>query len=205
MDHMDEKDIRIVHKELSFKKYLKVETYDLTHRRFDGTWMPQIRREVVRRGAAVGVLLYDPDRDCVVMIEQFRIGPYVAGRPPWVMEIVAGLIEDGETPADVARRETEEEAGCQVTEFVPVYDYIVSPGCIDETVQMFCGRVDSSKAGGHFGVSEEGEDIKVSVLKADEAWAELEAGRMGNSLTIIALLWLKLNRDELRRRWGKSP
>jgi ADP-ribose pyrophosphatase len=202
----NDKDIRVIRRETSFKKYLGIETYDIAHRRFDGGWM-EIRREVLRRGAAVGALLYDPDRDALVMIEQFRIGPYVTGRPAWMTEIVAGLVKPDEDPVEVARRETEEEAGCQVTDLFPVYDYVVSPGCMDETVAIYCGRVDSTKAGGHFGLPHEGEDIRVRVLAVDLALAELEQGKMGNSLTIIALLWIRLNREKLRQRWlaGSVP
>lgn len=199
---MNDDDVRVRRRESSYQAYLRVETYHLTHRRFDGDWMPEIRREVLRRGAAVAVMLYDPDRDTVLLIEQFRIGAYVNGRPPWAMEIVAGMVEPGEEPADVARRETREEAGCEVLDLVPVYDYLVSPGCMDETVTLFCGRIDSDGLGGHHGLSEEGEDIRVVVKPFDDAWAELNRGGLDNSITVIGMLWLKLNRDELRRRWA---
>jgi ADP-ribose pyrophosphatase len=201
---MDNKtDIRVTGQRRTYDGYLKVEEYRLEHRRFDGTWMPEIKREIVRRGKAVAVVLYDPQRDAVVLIEQFRIGPFVNGEPAWLTEIVAGLVEQGEDPADVARRETMEEAGCEVLDLVPMCSYIVSPGCIDETVTMFCGRVDASKAGGHFGLPQEGEDIRVVVKPLDEASAALEKGNSGleNSITVIALLWLKLKREELRQRW----
>jgi len=200
---MNEQDVRVVHHERTYDGYLKVEAYNLEHRRFDGTWMSNIRREIVRRGPAVAVMLYDPQRDAVVLIQQFRIGAYLSRRPsPWLTEIVAGLVEKGENPAAVARRETLEEAGCEVLDLIPLYDYIVSPGCMDETVTMFCGRVDSSKAGGHHGLAAEGEDIRVVVKPFDEAWAELHAGGLDNSIAVIGMLWLKVNRDELRRRWA---
>lgn len=202
---MDMHDIRNIRCEAAYRGYLKVEAYRLEHRRFDGTWMPEISREVVRRGAAVAVLLYDPDHDAVVFIEQFRIGAHVAGRPAWLTEIVAGLIEPGEDPADVARRETREEAGCEILDLVPLYDYIVTPGCMDETVTMFCGRVDSTKADGHHGLAHEGEDIRVVVKPFDQAWSELHRGSLDNSITIIGLLWLRVHRDELRRRWAGKP
>jgi ADP-ribose pyrophosphatase len=202
---MDKTDIRNVRCETTYRGYLKVEAYSLEHRRFDGNWMSEIRREVVRRGAAVAVLLYDTDRDAVVLIEQFRIGAYVGGRSPWLTEIVAGLVEPGEDPAEVARRETMEEAGCEILDLVPLYEYIVTPGAMDETVTMFCGRVDSATAGGHYGLSDEGEDIRVVVKSFDDAWAELHRGGLDNSITVIGMLWLKVNRDELRRRWGGKP
>src|SRR5579883_2996734 len=128
---MDKDDVRIRQTDTTYQGYLRVETYHLTHRRFDGDWMPEIRREVLRRGAAVAVVLYDPGRDAVLLIEQFRIGAYVNGRPPWILEIVAGMVGAGEDPADVARREAREEAGCDLMDIVPVYDYLVSPGCMD--------------------------------------------------------------------------
>ena len=200
---MNEQDIRNVHRETVSQSYLKVEAYELEHRRFDGSWMGKIRREVVRRGAAVAVMLYDPQQDAVVLIQQFRIGAYLAKRSsPWLTEIVAGLVEQGEDPAAVARRETLEEAGCEILDLVRLYDYIVTPGCLDETVTMFCGRVDSTKAGGHHGLVHEGEDIRVVVKTFDEAWAELHAGGLDNSIAVIGMLWLKINREELRRRWA---
>lgn len=202
---MDEKDIRIIARDTTYQGYLRVEALRLQHRRFDGSWMPEIRREVVRRGAAVAVVLYDPERDAVVLIEQFRVGPYVTGRPPWMTEIVAGLIEPGEDPAAVARRETLEEAGCEILELRRLYDYVVTPGCMDETVTMFYGRVDSSKAGGHFGLAHEGEDIRVTVQPFDAAWNILHAGGLDNSIAVIGMLWLKIHRDELRRPWLNSP
>jgi ADP-ribose pyrophosphatase len=200
---MNEQDLRNIRHERVYDGYLKVEAYGLEHRRFDGTWMGEIRREIVRRGAAVAVMLYDPQRDTVVLIQQFRIGAYLAKRPsPWLTEIVAGLVETGEDPAAVARRETLEEAGCEILDLVPLYDYIVSPGCMDETVTMFCGRVDSTKAGGDYGLAHEGEDIRVVVKPFEEAWAELHAGGLDNSIAVIGMLWLKINREELRRRWA---
>ncbi len=202
---MNKENVRVLRHETAYQGYLRVETYHLTHTRFTGGWMPELRREILRRGPAVAVVLYDPDRDAVVLIEQFRIGAYVTGRRPWALEIVAGMIETGEDPAVVARRETREEAGCEILDLVPLYNYLVSPGCMDETVTMFCGRVDSSAAGGHYGLSEEGEDIRVIVKPFEAAWEDLEAGRLDNSIAVTGMLWLKLNREDLRRRWAKSP
>jgi ADP-ribose pyrophosphatase len=140
-------------------------------------------------------------RDEVILIEQFRIGPYAVGWDPWLLEGVAGIIEDGESPEDVARRETREEAGCEITDLVPVMRYISSPGACSETVALFCGRVDSSGAGGVHGLADEGEDIKVMVYPVAKAIGLLDSGRIVNAKTIIALQWLALNYADLKQRW----
>jgi ADP-ribose pyrophosphatase len=118
-----------------------------------------------------------------------------------VTEIVAGVIDPGETPQDVATRETTEETGCDVRDLELVYDYLVSPGCSNETVTLFCGRVDATKAGGVFGLKDEGEDIRVRAVPLADALRMLESGAFNTSLGIIGVQWLALNRDKLRARW----
>lgn len=166
-------------------------------------------REVFERGHAVGVLLYDPDRDVVVMIEQFRIGAF-AVQPslqfrrrvsPWLMEIVAGIVEKGESPEDVARRESIEEAGCEILDLVHICDYLVSPGGSTESVILFCGRVRAPRHGAIHGIDEEHEDIRVHVVPAHRALKWLDTGLACNSMIIIALQWFRLNRERLRNRW----
>ena len=112
-----------------------------------------------------------------------------------------GIIGEGEAPEAVARREAQEEAGCEILDLVPVCHYLASPGGSSETVRLFCGRVDSRGLGGIHGLPEEHEDIRVEAVPFAEARARLEAGRIGNAPTIIALQWLILNREPLRRRW----
>ncbi len=199
---MTEDDVEILARTRGYDGYLKVDKYRLRHRHHDGGWGGEIDREMIERGHAVGVLPYDPARDEVVLIEQFRLGAYAAGRPPWQIEIVAGIIEPGEAREDVGRRETLEEAGCVIGELVHVCDFLTSPGVMSETVAIYCGRTDASNAGGVFGVAEEGEDIRAFVVSTDEALSLLADGRIVNSPAIVALQWLGLNRDDLRRRWS---
>ena len=131
---MNHPDIEILDKQTPYKGFLTIDVYRLRHRKFDGTWTGVLPpREVCDRGEAVGVLLYDPDRDAVVMIEQFRVGSAAAGGPAWMTEIVAGMVGDGETPEEVARRESLEEAGCEIREIEQICDYYVSPGAFTET------------------------------------------------------------------------
>ncbi len=198
---MNHSDIEISERRVAYQGYFRIEAYRLRHRLFAGGWSHELSRELFDRGRVVGVLLYDPDRDAVILVEQFRIGALAAGRAPWVVEIVAGVIEPGEAAADVARRETQEEAGCVVGELLPLYDYLVSPGCSSEYVALFCGRVDSSNVGGIHGLPYEHEDIRVSVVGVDDALRALADGRIANSMSIIALQWLALNREGLRHRW----
>ncbi len=198
---MTDQDFQLIEKSTSFRGYFRIDRYRFRHRLFAGGWSGEITREVFERGHAVVLLPYDPERDAVVMIEQFRIGAAAAGAPMWQLEVVAGIIDAGETPEAVARREAREEAGCEILDLIPVHHYLVSPGGASETVRLFCGRVDSRGLGGIHGLPHEHEDIRVEVVPFAEARARLEGGRIGNASAIIALQWLMLNRDQLRQRW----
>ena len=159
-------------------------------------------RECVERLQAVSVLLYDPACDCVVMVEQFRIGALEQGRGAWLLETVGGMVDPGEHPESVARRESLEETGCEPTELLPICDFYASPGTATERVQLFCGRVRAGRGGAIRGIAEEGEDIRVEVLSVDEALAELYTGRLNSTSAIIAVQWLALNRERLRLVWA---
>lgn len=200
MTQTDER-IEIRDKTTVFQGYFRVDRYRLRHRKFDGGWTDEMAREIFERGHAASVLLYDPVRDAVVLIEQFRAGALAAGFEPWLVEIVAGIIEDGETPDEVVRREAVEEAGCPVTDLQPIGTVLLSQGGCSETLAMFCGRVDSSKAGGIHGLDHEHEDIRVFTVPFTQAMDELAAGRYLNAPIVMSLQWLALNRDRLRQKW----
>lgn len=203
---MDAKDVRILERETVYQGYFRVDRYRLQHRRFAGDWSGTQVREVFERGHAAAVLPYDPQRDEVVLIEQFRIGAYAAAEPPWQLETVAGIIEAGEDAATVARREGLEEAGLEVGTLTPISKFLVSQGAVTETVELFCGRVDAAGAGGVHGLDHEGEDIRVRILPFEKLPELLETGAVANAVALIALQWLLLNRDRLRRDWlGESP
>jgi len=162
----------------------------------------EMQREVMRRAPTVGVLPYDPVRDEVVLIEQFRIGNYAAGVDPWEVEIVAGIMEPGETPDDVARRETLEEAGVTAGELIPAGAVLLSPGACTEVMTMFCARVDASNAGGIHGLDHEHEDIRVFTRAAEAAIADLGTTAYVNAPVLMLLQWLALNRARVRAAWG---
>ncbi|MCE2510551.1 MAG: NUDIX domain-containing protein [Alphaproteobacteria bacterium] len=194
--------VKIREKKTVFQGHFRVDTYFLRHEMHEGGWSSEIKREVFERGHAAGLLGYDPDRDEVLLIEQFRIGAYVAGYASWVTEIVAGIIEEGESPEDVVRREVVEEAGLEVGELIPIADYLVSPGGTSETMALFCGRVALENAGGIHGLDHEQEDIRVLAVPRAEAAKQLQERRIKNSMTIIALQWLELNHAALQKRWA---
>ena len=205
-------DVEVIEKQPAFQGYFRVDRYLLKHRLHGGGWSGPLSREVFERGHVAAVVPYDPVRDEIVFIEQFRVGAYAAlqspwladGFSPWLLEFVAGIIGDGETPEGVAVREGREETGLEITDLIPVANYLSSPGGCSEYVQVYCGRVDAEGAGGIFGLDHENEDIRVLAVPAAEAFQWLKDGRISNGLTLIALQWLKLNRDRVRRDWGAT-
>ena len=201
---MSEKRFRILKEEMPFKGFFNIKKYTLEHTLYNGGWSSQIDREVFHRGNCVAVLLYDPKRDEVVIIEQFRAGAILKAsqEEAWLLEIVAGAMEAGETAEAVARREAMEEAGCEVQEMIKIREFFTSPGGTSEYLTLFCGRVDASEIGGIHGLDHEDEDIAVSSLPFDEVWQLLENGRIESAIPIIAIQWLALNRTELRQRWN---
>ncbi|MCP5291599.1 MAG: ADP-ribose diphosphatase [Burkholderiales bacterium] len=198
---INDKDLQILEQTVCYQGFFRIDRYRLRHRLFSGDWSQPIVRELFERGHAAAVLPYDPNRDEVILIEQFRVGAMSAPGGPWLLEIVAGIIEDGEQAEDVVKRESVEEAGCTVADLIPLYDYLVSPGGMTERVALFCGRVDTTHAGGIFGVAHEGEDIRVHVVAYETALQYLKAGKINSASAIIALQWLALNRDHVRLQW----
>lgn len=193
--------VEVLEKTICFEGFFRIEKYRLRHRLFSGDWSHPLVREVFERGHAAAVLPYDPIRDEVILIEQFRVGALAAADGSWLLEIVAGMIEASETPQDVVKRESIEEADCIISDLIPLYDFFVSPGGTTERVALFCGRVDSTHAGGVHGAIEEGEDIKVHVVPLDTAIAFLNSGKITSASAIIALQWLALNRASVCARW----
>jgi ADP-ribose pyrophosphatase len=195
--------VEIIEKTTPFQGYFRVDRYTLRHRRHDGGWTAPMTREIFERGHAVSVLLYDPDRDEVGLIEQFRPGALAAGWAPWLVEVVAGIIDDGDDPEATAIREAQEEAGVAISQLVRVCKYLVTPGGSTESMEIYCARVDSASLGGIHGLDEENEDIRVFSVPTDEAIGWIETGKVANSCAIIALQWLALNRQKLKALWNK--
>jgi len=195
-------DVEIFGAETGFARHLGVDIVRFRHRLFAGGWSGERVFDIVRRGAAAAILLYDPERDSVVLIEQFRLAALYAGRSPWQIEAVAGLLDTDETAEEVARREAREEANLDpLGPLVPIQTMMPATGSLDEAVFLFCGRVDSRNAGGIHGLAAEDEDIRVLVKTVAEIETMLDEGQIDSAHTLICLYWLLRHRDRLRKEW----
>lgn len=194
-------DASVLSDETVFDGFFTMRRLTVRHARFAGGDMT-VTRELFEREPAVCVLLYDLARNSVVMVEQFRIGAIVRDTGPWMLELVAGIIEPQETPEAVARREAVEESGVEIGQLIPITRYFPSPGGSSEEIHLFCALIDSENAGGLHGLVSEGEDIKVHVLPSAQLFSMLKNGQIDNAATIIALQWLQLNQADLKQQYG---
>jgi len=203
-------DVQVLDRVRAHDGYFKIDRYTLKHKLFEGGWSAPLSRELFERGHAVAVFLYDPDLERVVFVEQFRAGALAAlqadafgaaPHSPWLLECVAGIIDEDETPEAVAKRECLEEANCHVQDLTQIGQYLVSPGGTSESVRLYCARVDASTLGGVHGLDHEHEDIRVLSVPTVQALAWLDEGRYINAMTLIAMQWFKINRRDLKARW----
>ncbi|WP_394128045.1 ADP-ribose diphosphatase [Vibrio hepatarius] len=205
-DNQDEQftrqDVEIISKETLFQGFFRMVKYRFKHRLFEGGWSEPIEREMFERGHAAAMLPYDPIRDQVVIIEQIRVGA-MEHQSPWQLEIVAGMIDQGEVAEDVVRREAVEEAGIEVGLLEKVTSYYPSSGGCSEMLDVFVGQVDASTAYGVHGLDYEGEDIRVHVMSRQQAYQWVIDGKFENGASIIALQWLELNHQRLKEEWNK--
>jgi ADP-ribose pyrophosphatase len=198
-------DWRLLKRDRVFDGYFSVERLQLQHRAFAGGWSAPVTREVFERGNAVGVLPYDVENDALLLIEQFRAGCLRDPGGPWMLELVAGIVEEGESDDEVLRREALEEAGCELGQVEPIASYYPSAGACSEHVRLFCGRVLADAAGEVRGLPEEGEDILVHRIDRSEVLQLLAAGEVSNGHTLVALQWFALHWEQLRQRWSAAP
>jgi ADP-ribose pyrophosphatase len=194
-------DVLLENRETNFSGYFSVETVTLRHRLFAGGWSSSIRRELFQRGDAAGVLPWNPHTDEVVLIEQFRVGAMRGADNPWMLELIAGIVESGESDSSVAHREAEEEAGCELHRLEPIATFFPSAGACSEQIRLFIGETTGADHGSVKGLAGEHEDILVHQIARSEALAMLSRGEINNGHTLIALQWLALNGERLRANW----
>jgi len=194
--------IDLLGRSLCHSGFLTLVRYRLRHSLYRGGMSAVIERECIEQLNAAALLLYDPRRDQVVMVEQFRVGAMGLGRGAWLIEPAGGVVEAGCEPRDVAVREALEETGCMAWNVEPIASFHVSPGIAAQRLHLFFACTDASQACGVHGIPEEGEDIRVLVLDADHAISGIGTGRVDTMAAIIGLQWLALNRPRLRAAGG---
>lgn len=172
--------------------------------RFDGTPSSELTWELWRRGRGCAVLPYDPVRDSVALIEQFRLPALAAGLPPVTVECPAGLVEDGEEFEATARREVAEEAGLEPRRMERIGRFMLMQGGCDEVMEYFaaCVSLPSPEDAGAGGLAAEGEDTRVLVMPAEAAFAMADDGGIQNVTAALCLMWLRHHRARLRREWA---
>jgi ADP-ribose pyrophosphatase len=196
---MSKKQFSIINETICYEGFFSLKTIELKHTLYKGGWSNILTRELFHRGNCVAVLLYDPIRDEVVIIEQFRVGAIQFPDQAWLLEIVAGAIEIGETAEEVAYRESVEEAGCEIQELIKINDFFTSPGGTSELLTLFYGKVDTSRVGGIHGLEHEDEDISVTTMKFEKVYQLLLDGKILSAIPIIAIQWLYIHREQLRQ------
>ncbi len=198
----NKKDVFNLTKRILYKGFFSLLEYRFQYRKFDGSVSEMVTREILERGHAVVLLAYDDKRDEVVLIEQIRIAAIDTQDSPWMLELIAGMMDhENESTEEVARREAMEEAGIVVGQCKPIISYLASPGGLTEQLHVLVGQVDSSTAKGVHGLAEENEDIKVHVVSREQAYKWVEEGVINNAASIIALQWLQLNHLTLKNEW----
>ena len=188
---------KLLKSEPKYNGFFKIDLCHIQHETYQGGKI-EVQRELFHRGDAVAVLMYDPSKDKIVLLEQFRVGAIDDEAGPWLLEIVAGMVEPGESVTDVARRECLEESGVEVHSFEPIHSFYSSPGGCSEKIHVLCALVDSDQTAGIYGVADEGEDIKVFVIDYEQLHDLMISGRICAAIPLIALQWLQLNRERLR-------
>ena len=197
--------VRLHRRESLYSGFLDVDLYEVSHELYGGGWSNVLDREVMHRKEIAAVLPFDPVRQEVVLIEQFRVGAWAGNWPhPWLLECIAGVMEDGESAGEVALREAEEEASCRILELELIGRFFTTPGGSSELVNLFCGRVDAAGVGGIHGLADEGENIKASVWSLSDALSLVEDGQLCNAKTLVALQWLTLNHLRLTSNWCRA-
>lgn len=196
------KDVTVLHKENLYSGFFSLNRYEFTHKLFGGGVSDKVTREVFERGHAVAVLPYDPILDELVLLEQFRFPALETAQSPWLIEVVAGIIEPGESLVDVCHREAQEEAGISINKLYKMTSFLASPGACTERIHCYVAQVDATTAKGIHGLDSEAEDIRVLRVSLSEAQSWLEQGKIDNSTAMIAIQWLLLNKQKLLKQWS---
>ncbi|MGE0109444.1 MAG: NUDIX domain-containing protein [Bdellovibrionales bacterium] len=198
----DDKKYEVLYRESLFQGFFRVDRLHIRQELYDGSWSEPFSREVFDGGKNIVVgLLFDPYQDKVVLVEQFRAGPLPHNDDPFLLEVVAGIVEAGEDSQTSICRETFEETSCEALAVQKIFSYYNSPGCSSQHTDLYVIHVRAPEDGTICGLAEEGEYIRVHVIDAMRAINLLYAGQIRNASTLIAMQWFALHHTDLRSRW----
>lgn len=200
IQQFQQSDVEVLREENLYQGHFQLKKVVFRHKLFKGGFTGEVTRELLLKGEAAAVIAYDPVLDKVVLVEQFRIGAYhpQAKSSPWLLEFVAGMVDEGETPEQVAVRESQEEAGLQIQQLEHALTVWCSPGGTSERLHLFLGLVDSRNVGGIYGLAEEDEEMQVHVVSREQAYQWVEQGMIDNVITVIGMQWLQLHYAKYR-------
>ena len=173
--------------------FFKMNEVTLKYKKYNGDWSNEIKRELFGGAQVSAVLPYDPVNKKIVLIQQFRPGTISKDNQNYLDEIVAGIIDPGETPEDTAKRECLEETGCEVSNLSPIQGYFPAPGSSESFYNLFLGEVIAPDKEIIRGLENENEDILVKSYSFDEVKTKMNKKEILNGLTLIALQWFFLN------------
>ena len=187
---------KIVSKKNLYDGFFKMNEIILKYKKYDGTWTNSISRELFGGAQVSAVLPYDPLKKEIILIQQFRPGTISKNLDNYLIEIVAGIIDEGETPEDAAKRECFEETGCVIKKLIPIQGYFPAPGSSESFYHLFLGETETFSGTRIMGLENENEDIKVQSFKSSKVREIMQKGKILNGLTLIALQWFFLNIKE---------
>lgn len=182
----------INNKKKLYEGFFKLHDIEFSHIMHDGKWSQNISREIFSGAHVSTVLPYDPINKKILLLKQFRVGVVSRGVDPLMTEIVAGIIDEGESPEDAARRECLEETGCKVKKLENILSYFPAPGSSESYYHLYLGEIDSFVGEKIFGHKDENEDILVKSYDVSEVKDLLNKKKIINGLTLIALQWFFL-------------
>ena len=189
----------VLAKKRIYDGFCKLDELTLQYDQFEGGQSKAISRELVDRRPAAAAVLYDPALQNLVFVEQFRVGAQ-----DWLMELVAGVIDEGDTPLSAIEREITEETGLTTGKVIEAHQFYSSPGFLNEYVWLFCAKVDSSNAEGVYGLATENEDIRVHTMAVDDVKQKLFSGYFNNAFTLLGLNWFFLNKADVDQQFAQE-
>ncbi|GGC03115.1 GDP-mannose pyrophosphatase NudK [Dyadobacter sediminis] len=190
---MNNNKVTIISEDILSDNWYTLKKYTFDYEREDGKVERQ-SRESYDRGNGATILLYNTEKQTVLLTRQFRIPSYVNGNPSGMLiEACAGLL-DKDNPEDCIIRETEEETGYRIKSVQKIYEAYMSPGSVTEILYYFTAEYsDDMKVSQGGGKEQEQENIEVMEIPFVQALEMMKSGEIKDAKTIILLQYAQIN------------